>query len=220
MNYTQITARVIDQRLEMINIPPLVSGSVDIYQIVAQFCELWADMNKTAVFSRNPTPHLKTLTVIPKPMVDDTVIIPPEMLLDEGYFFVSIVGTNGTQTRPTEVVKMTVSKGAITSATSIFDEPTPDVYAQLLVMCTDANKTAQSVRDEFDSGVVPALKDLNSYRGVRFWLGMNAQYLEQEASLPDGTLCAILDDTLLPEMLAAIEQLKADVAALQAAAGS
>lgn len=218
MNYTQITAKVTDQRVEMVNIPPLVSGSVNIYQIVAQFCELWSDMDKTAVFTREPTPTLKKLTVIPKPMVADTVIIPPEMLLDEGCFFLSIVGTNGAQARPTEVVKLTVTKGAITSATSVFDEPTLDVYAQMLSMCVSANETAQAVRADFDAGAIPALMELNSFRGFRFWVGTNEEYMAKKDTIPAGTLCVITDDTLLTEILTAIEQLKADVEALKAAA--
>ena len=219
MNYTQITAKVTDQRVEMVNIPPLVSGSVNIYQIVAQFCELWSDMDKTAVFTREPSPTFKKMMVIPKPMVADTVIVPPEMLIDEGCFFLSIVGTNGAQTRPTETVKLTVTKGAITAATSIFDEPTPDVYAQLLSMCVSANATAQAVRDDFDAGAVPALLDQNSFRGFRAWTGTKEVYDEQKSTIPDGTLCVVYDDTLLPDMLADISQLKTDVAALKAAAG-
>lgn len=208
MQYTEIKARITGQRIEVID-PHLVSGSVEVYQIKAEFCSRWTGMSKTAVFYRDG------VDPIPRLMVDDAVVIPPEVLQEDGHFFFGIFGTIDVQTLPTETLKLTVVKGTITAAAADFEDPTPDIYTQILAEATSAKNIAQGVRDEFDSGVVPALLDQNTVKGVRIWSGTMEEYEPVKDNLPEGCLVIITNDTTIAEMKTAIEQLQADVEALK-----
>lgn len=125
MNPTIMTARVTDQRLQLVNEPLIASGGVDVVQVRFEFCGLWDGCGKSAVFYRDPE------NVYHIPIVDNLATIPHEMLTDEGYFYLGVMGVKS-NTRTTEVVRVRVSRGAITTATAEPEEPTPDVYQQLL----------------------------------------------------------------------------------------
>lgn len=212
MQYTQIQARVTGQRMEMVNVPTLIAGSIEVYQIKASFCSRWDGMAKTAVFSR------KDADPIPRLMVDDAVIVPPEVLEEDGFVFFGIFGTLDTQTLPTETWQLTVQKGTITAAAVDFEDPTPDIYSQILAEANAAKNIAQGVRDEFDSGVVPALLDQNSVKGVRIWAGTMEEYEAAKDDLPQGCLVIITNDTTIADLKAQVEQLQDDVDALKSGA--
>lgn len=125
MSNTRINARIVDQTLELTNLPLIASGSVGVMQFVCEFCELWAGYGKSAVFYREGGPiyHI--------PLQDGVVTVPHEVLADEGFFCFGIVGV-ADNTRTTEVLRVTVKQGAITSATAEPEEPTQGVYEQIL----------------------------------------------------------------------------------------
>lgn len=125
MNPTIMTARVTDQHLQLVNEPLIASGGVDVIQIRFEFCGLWNGCGKTAVFYRDPE------EVYHAPITDGVVTVPHEVLTDEGYFFLGVMGS-ASNIRTTEVVKVEVARGAITTATAEPEEPTPDIYQQLL----------------------------------------------------------------------------------------
>lgn len=122
---TIMTARVTDQHLKLVNVPLIASGGVDVIQIRFEFCDLWDGCGKTAVFYRDPE------EVYHVPISDGVAAVPHEVLADEGYFFLGVMGAKS-NIRTTEVVRLFVSQGAITEATANHEEPTPDVYQQLL----------------------------------------------------------------------------------------
>ena len=122
---TIMTARVTDQHLKLVNVPLIASGGVDVIQIRFEFCDLWDGCGKTAVFYRDPD------EVYHVPISDGVAAVPHEVLADEGYFFLGVMGAKS-NIRTTEVVRLFVSQGAITEATANHEEPTPDVYQQLL----------------------------------------------------------------------------------------
>jgi len=125
MSYTQITARINDQALLLVNIPLLASGSIGVLQFRCEFDALWDNYGKVGVFYRSEE------KVYHVPLVNGIVTAPAEVLKDSGCFYFGIMGT-AENTRTTEVLKITLVKGAITAATATPAEPTPDIYQQLL----------------------------------------------------------------------------------------
>lgn len=126
MNFTELTARVNDQRLTLVNVPPLASGGDKSLRIRIEVDELWDGLGLTGVFYRSPT------AVYHMPVSQGVVIVPREVLVDGGRFWFGLFGTNGELIRTTEVVEVILRKGAITTATAQPGEPTPDVYSQIL----------------------------------------------------------------------------------------
>lgn len=121
--YTTITARVIDQTLQITNIPKLASGGENDVRVEVSFDSLWSGFGKTAIFYR------KENQVYHVVMVSDTCLIPREVLAEPGKLYFGILGTSGATVRTTETVAFNVVRGAITAGVS---QPLPDVYKQLL----------------------------------------------------------------------------------------
>lgn len=125
MSYTQIKATVKDQALTLSNVPKLASGSVGVLQIVCTFDELWDGYGKTGVFYRTEK------EVYHAPVVAGVVTVPHEVLTEEGSFLFGLMGT-ADNTRTTEVLRINLAQGAITVPTADAQEPTPDIYSQIL----------------------------------------------------------------------------------------
>lgn len=125
MSYTQITVQITDQLVQLVNVPLLASGSEGVLQVKCEFDSLWTGYGKTAVFYKDKS------AVYHVPMVDDVATIPHEVLTDEGRFYFGVFGT-ASNTRTTEVVALDLKQGAITFPTATPEEPTPNIYEQLL----------------------------------------------------------------------------------------
>ena len=125
MSYTQIAARVVDQTLQLTNLPPLASGGVDSIQIKFEFCPLWDGYGKSAVF------HREGETPIPIPIVEGMALVPHEVMPDAGHFFLGVMGA-AENIRTTEVVRVEYKQGTITNAAAEHETPAPDIYQQLL----------------------------------------------------------------------------------------
>ena len=121
--YTTITARVIDQTLQITNIPKLASGGENDVRVEVSFDSLWSGFGKTAIFYRTENQVYHVV------MVSDTCLIPREVLAEPGKLYFGILGTSGATVRTTEVVTFNVVQGAITAGVS---QPLPDVYKQIL----------------------------------------------------------------------------------------
>lgn len=127
MSYPTIMGQVIDQSLILTNLPKLASGAVETVRAEFTFSEKWNDCPaKTAVFYRDPA------QVYHKLLVAGSCAVPPEILADDGLFYMGVFGvTAAGLVRTTEVQPLIVEQGAITTATAISD-PTPDIYQQIL----------------------------------------------------------------------------------------
>ena len=125
MSQTVITAHVNDQTIQLVNQTTIASGSKGALQIQCDFDSRWNGYTKTAVFYRKESEvyHIK--------MTDGLATVPHEVLADEGTFFFGIMGV-GENTRTTEVLRITVVQGAITTASANATEPTPNIYQQLM----------------------------------------------------------------------------------------
>lgn len=107
----------------------LASGSTNAVKIQFNFSAdflTWEGYGKTAVFYR------KEDQVYHIPLTNDGALVPHEVLADDGYFFFGLMGVKGDTVRTTEVLRVTVVKGAIATATAEPEEPTPDIYQQLV----------------------------------------------------------------------------------------
>ena len=125
MSHTVITAQVVDQTIHLVNRPLITSGSENVLQIRFNCCGLWEGYGKVAVFYKEGG------QVYHVPIVDGVATVPHELLADKGHFFFGVMGT-ADNIRTTEVVRLNVAQGAITTATAEPDDPTPDIYSQLL----------------------------------------------------------------------------------------
>lgn len=128
MSNTVINARIIDQKVQLSNIPLIASGSQGVLQIKCDFDDLWTGYQATAVFFREEKG--KVTDVFHVPVYLGIADVPPEVLKDEGHFFMGFMGV-AENTRTTELIRLEVKRGAITEGVAVPD-PTPDVYTQLL----------------------------------------------------------------------------------------
>lgn len=122
---TIINAHITDQVIQLSNLPRIASGSKEALQIRCDFCGKWEGCGKMAVFYRDES------EVYHVPIVDGLVTVPWEVLADEGHFWLGFVGQDDL-TRTTEAIRVEVVKGALTVATATPQDPTPDIYQQLL----------------------------------------------------------------------------------------
>lgn len=136
MSYTTITAHISDQTMQLTNLPNLASGSIGVLRIQCHFCDLWDGYGKSAVFYKDKD------TVYHSLIVDDIVTVPHEVLAEAGYFYFGVMGI-ADNTRTTEVLKISVAQGAITSASAESVEPSPDIYAQILAQYNELSEKVQ-----------------------------------------------------------------------------
>lgn len=125
MSKTIIKALIYDQSIQLVNLPLIASGSEGVLHIDCDFDDSWSGYGKTAVFYREES------EVFHVTLAEDAVTVPAEVLAEDGSFYFGIFGT-AENTRTTEVLRVTVVKGAITTATATPAEPTPDIYSQIL----------------------------------------------------------------------------------------
>lgn len=136
MSYTTITAHISDQTMQLTNLPNLASGSIGVLRIQCHFCDLWDGYGKSAIFYKDKD------TVYHSLIVDDIVTVPHEVLAEAGYFYFGVMGI-ADNTRTTEVLKISVAQGAITSASAESVEPSPDIYAQILAQYNELSEKVQ-----------------------------------------------------------------------------
>ena len=122
---TIINAHITDQVIQLSNLPRIASGSKKALQIRCTFCGKWAGCGTTAVFYRTEA------EVYHVPVVEGLVTVPWEVLVDEGYFWLGFMGQDDL-TRTTEAIRVEVAKGVLTVATATPQEPTPDIYQQIV----------------------------------------------------------------------------------------
>ncbi|MGN0905681.1 MAG: hypothetical protein ACI4NM_00910 [Bullifex sp.] len=120
-----IEVKCVDQALTITSSPLIASGDVGADRIRFEFCPLWDDFTKTAIFYRSRD---ETYSVL---MEKNECTVPKEVLSDEGAFFFGVFGVNGSVVKTSEVVRYKVRKGALTEDLRVPD-PTPDIYAQIL----------------------------------------------------------------------------------------
>lgn len=131
-----------NQSLEWVKEPAEVyAGNVNVDGVKFKFCELWDGFTKTAVFYREGATPIHIL-------LDDTNAckIPPEITEKNGLVYIGVFGdktTNGEYTRRTTEPKAWYLQEGV-AVEGVPSEPTPDIYAQIIVLCSEAVKSAKN----------------------------------------------------------------------------
>lgn len=125
MGKTIIKVDCVDQRLYVSNGPVIASGGRNEDEILFNFCSLWDNFDKTAVFYRTAD------DVYHAPVEENRCVIPHEVLGYAGQMYFGVFGVNGEITRTSEIMTYRIHEGAITSDTKPSD-PTPDIYARIV----------------------------------------------------------------------------------------
>ena len=123
----------------------ITSGSVDTVTAAVEFDGAWDGFTKTAIFAAGDT--------VKRVLLDDTGIctVPWEVLTDAKQLTVGVVGMDGNRVLPSVRVPVFVAEGIYTSGTAP-EDPTPDVYEQLIALAEQTKSIAQSVRADADAG--------------------------------------------------------------------
>ncbi len=121
---TIINVECIDQELVITNSPVIASGGVHENYIAFKFCEKWDGFGKTAVFYRNEND--KKYSIVDS---DGMCEIPHEVTESEGIMYFGVFGESNGITRTSNILKYKIKQGAILV---VSEEPTPDIYHQLL----------------------------------------------------------------------------------------
>lgn len=124
---TIINVECMDQELVITNSPVIASGGVHENFIAFNFCSKWDGFGKTAVFYRNEKERFYSVLG-----PDDVCEIPHEVTDYEGTMYFGVYGEAGEVTRTSKILKYKISKGAMTTLLKPSEEPTPDIYQQLL----------------------------------------------------------------------------------------
>ena len=122
---TIIRVTCIDQRLVISSGPVIASGGLNEDKIVFDFCPLWNDFVKTAIFYRDKGEVYHSV------LVDNMCLVPWEVTASEGEMYFGVFGVKGDITRTSEILRYKIVAGAITEDTEPSD-PTPEIYAQLI----------------------------------------------------------------------------------------
>ena len=125
MGYTKIEARVLDQAIQLVNVPLLASGGVNEIEVEFTFCNLWDDAGKVAIFYRD------LAQVYQVPVAGGKAVVPHEVTAERGVFYMSVFGAVNDQIRTADVVQFDLEQGAVTTGVNA-PTPTPDLYQQIL----------------------------------------------------------------------------------------
>lgn len=177
---TTITARVIDQTLQMTHVPDLASGGENEIQLEVTFDGHWSGYGKTAVFRRDKKRAYRVV------LVDGVCLVPWEVMLEPGDVYVSIQGVSGGTTRPTNEVTLRLEQGPTTAGS--YPAPLPDVYKQLL---SAQGKNAQEIKatqaridNQLSAGTVDGeLKDVRMGVGGETYASAGTAVREQVADI-------------------------------------
>lgn len=131
MGKTTIKVTCLDQRLVISSGPVIASGGLNENRIVFDFCPLWREFVKTAVFYRNEDQVYYAVLES-----DDTCLIPWEVTSSEGDMYFGVFGVKEGVTRTSETLRYKITAGAITEDIEPSD-PTPDIYEQILATCRE-----------------------------------------------------------------------------------
>lgn len=142
MSKTIIRIQCADQVLHLVETPVIASGGYNEDKVIFDFCSLWDNFTKTAVF------YIKKDAVYNMLLDDEnSCIVPSEVIQSPGKFFVGVYGVNSNGvTRTSEVAKYQVSQGAIVTDPEP-SEITPNIYEQILARLNEVKSPYEHAVD-------------------------------------------------------------------------
>lgn len=145
---TTINVECMDQELVITNSPIIASGGVHENFIAFNFCEKWDGLGKTAVFYRNEKERFYSVLG-----PDDVCEIPHEVTDYEGNMYFGVYGEAGDVTKTSKVLKYRIIQGAMTTLLKPSEEPTPDIYQQLLSAYGQTNEALEREKAEREASM-------------------------------------------------------------------
>lgn len=127
-----INIRCIDQTLTVTNAPLISSGNIQTDIVKFEFCPMWDEFKKTAIFYKDESEVYAVLV-----NQNNEATVPKEVLQNEGLFYFGVHGVSGDKVKTSQVLRYRVVKGAISEDVMIPD-PTPDIYSQIMKMIEEA----------------------------------------------------------------------------------
>lgn len=123
----------------------VTTGSVETVTAAFAFDAEWDGFVRTAIFTADGT--------VKRVVLDDAnaCAVPWEVLENCKQLTIGVVGTSGNRVLPSVPVTIPIIEGVCNGGTPP-DDPTPDIYAQLLDLAKETQQIAQSVRDDADAG--------------------------------------------------------------------
>ncbi len=126
----------------------------------------WSELTKTASFIREGKAYLVLLDNV------DECFIPWECLESKGTFTVGVFGVADGVRLTTNVLRFNVAEGCACEGDEPA-EPSQEIYEQILALCGEANRVAQSVRDDVDAG---KLDGADGKDGLTPYIGSNGNW--------------------------------------------
>ena len=152
----------------------ITTGSVETVTAAFAFDAEWDGFARTAIFAAGGT--------VKRVVLDDVnaCVVPWEVLTNCKHLTIGVVGTSGNRVLPSVPVTVRIAEGIYTDGTAP-EDPTPDVYAQLLALAEETKQIAQSVRDDADAGKFKGDKGDQGYtpvKGVDYWTPAEAAEMD------------------------------------------
>lgn len=152
----------------------ITTGSVETVTAAFAFDAEWDGFARTAIFAAGGT--------VKRVVLDDVnaCVVPWEVLTNCKHLAIGVVGTSGNRVLPSVPVTVRIAEGIYTDGTAP-EDPTPDVYAQLLALAEETKQIAQSVRDDADAGKFKGDKGVTGYtpvKGVDYWTPTEAAEMD------------------------------------------
>ncbi len=160
-----IKAKIYEKRLIIDS--GTISDSVKFETVKFSFPPEWCGYEKTAVFTDNNGHQFNILLSEDNPfcVADDECYVPNEVLKNSE-FFVSVFGIKDDSVATTTKERVRVTESGYTLADEP-DEPTPDIYQQIINLTSDAKNIAYSVRQDADNGVFKGEKGEQGEQGPK-----------------------------------------------------
>lgn len=191
---SNIIAKCIDQAISFLNTPVISSGNINYDTITFEFCSKWDGFIKTAIFYR-------TKDDVYYRVLDDnnSCLIPKEVLVDKGLFYVGVFGNQDDITLTSEIISYRVHEGAVTEGLKPSD-PTPDIYSQIMsifnafsIELASQDAKLEEVLSIF-TGAVGNADTLNGHKDTYYTDADNLVYDNEASGLTSGTVQGAIDE--------------------------
>lgn len=192
---SDIYVEVNDQALKITNTPLIASGGVNEDRVFFTFSEEWNGFAKSGVFYQDKE-HVYYSLIDP---VTNSCVVPKEAMFDPGRMFFGVFGTSGNVIRTSEVVRYEIENGALSSDLAP-DDPTPDIYAQILAACqailddqaTFENNTRDEIEQfqaDWEENVESVINEAQTNGEMAYSLATSLQleYTDMDGGIPSTT---------------------------------
>ena len=159
----------------------ITTGSVETVTASFAFDAEWDGFARTAIFAAGGG-------TVKRVVLGDAnaCVVPWEVLANCKQLTIGVVGTSGNRVLPSVPVTIPIIEGVCNGGTPP-DDPTPDIYAQLLDLAKETQQIALSVRDDANAGKFngapgakgdPGADGKTPVKGVDYWTPTEAEEMD------------------------------------------